>query len=77
MPADPGDQAFIVTTDDGRMFQCSVESIADTQQPRWIFIDTNQVRYVGPPWPGVTLEPELRRLVNDWWREKKALGQEA
>lgn len=69
------DSAYIVTTDDGRLFQCVVEPVGSGQQLRWVFVDSNQVRYIGPAWAGVLLEPQVRALVNVWWETKKSLGQ--
>ena len=67
--------AFIVTADDGRMFSCAVEEVGSQRQRRWIFVDTDGTRYIGPPWTGALHEAQLRALVQMWWSTKRELGQ--
>lgn len=68
--------AYVVTTDDGRFFRCHVEAVGREAERRWIFIDADEVAYVGPPWFPLAHEAELQQLVAVWWETKKALGQE-
>jgi hypothetical protein len=56
---------YIVTTDDQRMFQCSVDEVGSSKQRRWIFVDSDRVRHFGPPWQRLLVEDELRVLVNE------------
>jgi len=63
---------FIVSTEDGERFHCSVAPIGPSNVHRWIMIDSKGMGYIGPAWTGTLLEPQLRALVTDWWREKRA-----
>jgi len=67
--------SYILTTDDRKLFLCSVEPIGREAQLRWVFVDRNKVRYVGPVWTGVLLEAQVRALVNGWWHHIKMLVQ--
>jgi hypothetical protein len=64
-------EGFIVSTDDGWTFYCSVAEVGGARERRWIFISANRQLHVGPKWTGVLLEPQLRQLVNDWWLDEK------
>lgn len=67
--------SFILTTDDRKLFLCSVEPIGHEAELHWVFVDSNHVRYVGPVWTGVLLEAQVRALVNAWWHHMKMLVQ--
>lgn len=68
------DGAYVVITD-GIVFRCYIEAVGSKQERRWIF-DTRDTRYIGPPAAvPIIHEIELIQLVNEWWAEKKALGQ--
>lgn len=63
----------VVVANDGMLFVCWVEPIAD--QRRWIFISRHQDRYVGPPYDGEDSLGQIKALVNEWWEMKGRLGQ--
>jgi hypothetical protein len=67
--------SFVLTADDRKLFPCSVEPIGDEAELHWVFVDRDQVRYVGPVWTGVLLEVQVRALVNAWWHHMKMLVQ--
>ena len=67
--------SYILTADDRKLFLCSVEPIGLEAELRWVFVDSDQVRYVGPAWTGVLLEAQVRALVNAWWHHTKILAQ--
>jgi hypothetical protein len=64
-------EGFIVSTDDGWTFYCSVAEVGAARERRWIFISANRQLHVGPKWAGVLRGPQLRQLVNDWWLDEK------
>ena len=65
------DDFIVTTTDDGRKFQCSVAKIGAEREQHWIFIDTERLLHIGPAWSGDVPEPQLRNLVNEWWKTRK------
>jgi len=65
-------EGYIVSTDDGWTFYCAVAEVGAARERRWIFIGASRQLHVGPQWTGLLLEPQLRRLVNDWWRSVRA-----
>ena len=65
------DEFIVTTTDDGRMFQCSVAKIGAEREQRWVLIDTERQLHIGPAWNGDVPEPQLQKLVNEWWRVRK------
>jgi hypothetical protein len=65
-------------TDDGMTFRCSVAWVGRDEDRRWVFVDRENVDYVGPPCPACRPMPtpdELREIVNKFWTMKRALGQ--
>jgi hypothetical protein len=69
---DASSSDFVVTTtDDGREFQCSVAKIGGAREQRWVFIGTDRQLHIGPAWNGDVPAPQLRALVNEWWRTQK------
>jgi len=64
-------EGFIVSTDDGWTFYCSVAEVGAARERRWILISANRQLHVGPKWTRMLLEPQLRQLVNDWWLDEK------
>jgi hypothetical protein len=65
--------SFILTTNDRKLFLCSVEPIGPEAELHWVFVDNDRVRYIGPIWTGVLLETQVRALVNAWWHHMKML----
>jgi DNA-binding sugar fermentation-stimulating protein len=65
------DDFIVTTTDDGRMFHCSVAKIGAEREQRWVLIDTDRQLHIGPAWSNDMPEPQLRKLVNEWWRTRK------
>jgi hypothetical protein len=63
---------FIVTTDDGRMFHCSVVGETERQR-RWVLRDSDGRRYDGPDMMAERSPDAVRRLVNEWWKLRKEL----
>lgn len=68
---------FVVTTNDGRLFHCALESVGPSQQPRWIFRDTLGTEYIGPRRRAERTAEEVRHIVARWWTTRMALGQTA
>ena len=63
---------FVITTDDGRMFHCSV--VGETEwERRWLLRDALGRRYDGPDMMAERSPDAVRRLVNQWWELKKEL----
>jgi hypothetical protein len=56
------DDFIVTTTDDGRVFQCSVAKVGADREQRWVLIDTERQLHIGP---------QLRKLVNEWWQTRK------
>ena len=65
------DDFIVTTTDDGRVFQCSVAKVGAEREQRWVLIDTDRQLHIGPAWRGDMAEPQLRTLVNEWWHTMK------
>jgi hypothetical protein len=65
------DDFIVTTTDDGRVFQCSVAKVGADREQRWVLIDTERQLHIGPAWSSGTREPQLRKLVNEWWQTRK------
>jgi len=65
------DDFIVTTTDDGRVFQCSVAKVGAEREQRWVLIDADRQLHIGPAWRGDMPEPQLRKMVNEWWRVTK------
>lgn len=65
------DEFIVTTTDDGHMFHCSVVKVGAEREQRWVLIDTQRLLHIGPAWSGDLAEPQLRMMVNDWWKTRK------
>jgi len=65
------DDFIVTTTDDGRVFQCSVAKVGAEREQRWVLIDADRHLHIGPAWRGDMPEPQLRKMVNEWWRVTK------
>jgi hypothetical protein len=65
------DDFIVTTTDDGRIFQCSVAGVGAKREQRWLLIDANRELHIGPAWLGDVPEPQLRTMVNEWWLARK------
>ena len=63
----------IITTRDGTFFICWVEATRGAH--RWIFIDADRVRYVGPRWSGEGSLDAIRELVGEWWDTVRGIGR--
>jgi hypothetical protein len=75
---DPSFTPVSIMTDDGMTFRCSVAWVGRDEDRRWIFVDRDNVDYIGPPCPACWPMPapgELRAILNDFWMAKRALGQ--
>ena len=68
---------FVVTTNDGRLFHCALESVGRSRQPRWVFRDSLGTEYIGPPRREERTAEDVRRIVARWWTTRIALGQTA
>lgn len=66
---------FIIPTSDGMVFHCSVERLGAKRERRWVFLDSNSLRYFGPPVNHERSAAEVQELVNEWWEGKQRLGQ--
>lgn len=66
-----GDEIIVTITDDGRLFECAVAEVGARREQRWLLIDSDSQLHIGPAWCGDLPEPQLRSLVNDWWRTAK------
>ena len=64
--------AFIVTTDDEKMFFCSAQPHGADLEPRWVFHDTKGTEYMGPRVSVERTPDAVRGLVNEWWTLTKA-----
>ena len=65
-------EPFVVTTEDGMRFRCSVAALGRESDPRWVLLDSDGAQYVGP-----SVEPDksheaVEKLIRDWWRGMKA-----
>ncbi|HEY5062176.1 MAG TPA: hypothetical protein VII52_11610 [Gemmatimonadaceae bacterium] len=79
------EESIVVTVDDGTSFVCHREVIqesGDFTPPsvpspyyRWIVTASNGVARIGPPVLKDSSPPALQRLINEWYRIKKRLGQ--
>ena len=75
---DPSVTPVTLTTDDGMEFRCYVEWLGYAEVRHWIFVDRDNVDYVGPPCPKCFPMPapdELRAILNEFWNITGALGQ--
>jgi hypothetical protein len=61
---------FIVTTDDGRMFHCSLPRDGGGER-RWLIRDTSGRRHAGPPLAKAETPEVVQAIVNDWWALEK------
>jgi hypothetical protein len=64
-------EIIVTITDDGRLFECAVAKVGAQREERWLLIDSDSRLHIGPAWCGDLPEPQLRSLVNDWWRTIK------
>ena len=65
---------FIVTTDDGRMFHCSVAPDERADDAYWVLRDTRGTRYTGPRVSHERTPDAVRGLVNAWWADQRNAG---
>lgn len=63
---------YIVTTDDGRMFHCSLSNSEAEDRRRWVLRDSEGVRYIGPSVTEEKSATAVRRLVNEWWNQTQS-----
>lgn len=64
-------EPFVVVTDDGTSFRCSVSSIGREAEPRWVLIDADGEQFVGPPVLPDKSPAAVTQLVNEWWQRTK------
>jgi len=75
---DPSVSPVSLTTDDGMVLHCAVAWVGRDEDRRWVFVDGDGVDYIGPQFPAGSPAPTsdgLRRIVNEFWTMKRALGQ--
>ena len=61
---------FIVATDDGTMFHCSLIPVGSDQRLFWIFRDARGLEYLGPPARDERSREAVRALVAEWWANR-------
>ena len=64
-------EPFVVTTEDGTRFRCSVAAIGRETEPRWVLLRNDGVQYVGPPVEPDKSHDAVARLICDWWAATK------
>jgi hypothetical protein len=67
------EDAYLIGTDDGKLFRCYVESVGPRRERSWCF--TRKAKfYVGPDASAATSLDEVEEMFEKWWAIKKALG---
>ena len=64
-------EPFVVTTEDGTRFRCSVSALGRETEPRWVLLGSDGVQYLGPPVESDKSREAVERLIRDWWAAAK------
>ena len=64
-------EPFVVTTEDGTRFRCSVSALGRETEPRWVLLGSDGVQYLGPPVEADKSPEAVERLIRDWWAAVK------
>lgn len=64
-------EPFVVTTEDGTRFRCSVSALGRETEPRWVLLGSDGVQYLGPPVEADKSPEAVERLIRDWWAAAK------
>jgi len=69
--SDPFVEAFVVTTEDGMRFRCSVAALGRETEPRWALLDSDGAQYMGPRVESDRSHEAVERLIREWWQGVK------
>ena len=64
-------EPFVVVTDDGARFRCSVAALGRETEPRWVLLSNDGVQYLGPPVGPDKSKDAVEQLIRDWWAATK------
>jgi hypothetical protein len=64
-------EPFVVMTEDGTRFRCSVSALGRETEPRWVLLGSDGVQYLGPPVEADKSPEAVERLIRDWWAAAK------
>ena len=64
-------EPFVVTTEDGMRFRCSVAALGRETEPRWALLDSDGAQYMGPRVESDRSHEAVERLIREWWQGVK------
>ena len=70
-------EPFVVETDDGKKFRCSVSALGREAEPRWVLLDSDGMQYIGPLVEADKSPAAVERLIDGWWNGRKSSRAEA
>jgi len=73
--SDKSVEPFVVTTEDGKRFRCSVAALGRESDPRWVLLDSDGRQYVGPRVEADKSHEAVERQVREWWQGIRAGGE--